>query len=249
MALSGKKKHDYSTEEIAILECVIDYADRMIYEDKTLDPLGGLADSRGYFSGSAAPVYEQLRRNAYAKTILIETELKGKIEIRLSPTEATCPPEATYCTPHSPVGRLATICHPGFEGRSKLWGEYRVTEVRSFDRFGGPEFEANVRNFLRMGVLGDDGKDTVTDLRAYIGQKKPANKPSAPTETEQQTNVQPVAPVATPEPVIELPPAEVQITEFTIVEEADDNETELEIDGDEDWNPDAPRSSKKNISV
>ena len=46
MALSGKKKHDYSTEEIAILECVIDYADRMIYEDKTLDPLGGLADSR-----------------------------------------------------------------------------------------------------------------------------------------------------------------------------------------------------------
>lgn len=49
MALSGKKKHDYSTEEIAILECVIDYADRMIYEDKTLDPLGGLADSRDIF--------------------------------------------------------------------------------------------------------------------------------------------------------------------------------------------------------
>ena len=239
MALSDKNKRDYSAEEIAILEGVIDYADRMIYEDQTLDPLGGLADSRGYVSGSNAPVYKQLRRSAYAKTVLIDTELKGKIEIRLSPTEATCPPVATYCTPHSPVGRLATICHLGFEGRSKLWGEYRVTEVRSFDRFGGPDFEPNVRNFLHMGILGDDGKDAVTDLRAFIGKKKPG-KPSAPTEAEQSAEGRPVAPVATPEPVIELPPAEVQIAEFTVVEEADDAETELEIDGDEDWNPDEP---------
>ena len=44
MALSDKNKRDYSAEEIAIVERVIDYADRMIYEDQTLDPLGGLAD-------------------------------------------------------------------------------------------------------------------------------------------------------------------------------------------------------------
>ena len=184
-------------------------------------------------------MYKQLRRSAYAKTVLIDTELKGKIEIRLSPTEATCPPVATFCTPHSPVGRLATICHLGFEGRSKLWGEYRVTEVRSFDRFGGPDFEPNVRNFLHMGISGDDGKDAVTDLRAFIGKKKPA-KPPVPPEAEQPADVRPVAPVATPEPVIKLPPAEVQIAEFTVVEEADEAETELEIDGDEDWNPDEP---------
>lgn len=193
MGLSDKIKRDYSAGEIAILEEVIDYADRMIYEDHTLDPRGGLADSRGYVSGSNAPAYKQLRRSAYAKTVLIDTELKGKLEIRLSPTEATCPPVATYCIPHSPVGRLATICHLGLEGHSKLWGEYRVTEVRSFDRFGGPEFEPNVRNFLHMGIMGEDGKDAVTDLQAFIGEKKPA-KPPVLTEAEQPAEVRPFVP-------------------------------------------------------
>lgn len=240
MALSDKNKRDYSAEEIAILEGVIDYADRMIYEDQNLDALGGFADTRGYVSHSSAPLYKQLRRSAYAKTVVIDTELKGRLEFRLSPNEAVYPNQASgYCTPHSPVGRVATIFQPGYEGRSKLWGDYRIIEVRSFDRFGGPDFEPNVRNFLHMGILGDDGKDAVTDLRAFIGKKKPA-KPSAPTEAEQSAEGRPAAPVATPEPVIELPPAEVQIAEFTVVEEADDAETELEIDGDEDWNPDEP---------
>ena len=120
-------------------------------------------------------MYKQLRRSAYAKTVVIDTELKGRLEFRLSPTEAVYPNQASgYCTPHSPVGRVATIFQPGYEGRSKLWGDYRIIEVRSFDRFGGPDFEPNVRNFLHMGILGDDGKDAVTDLRAFIGKKKPA---------------------------------------------------------------------------
>ena len=52
MALSDKNKRDYSAVEIAILEGVIDYADRMIYEDQKLDALGGFADTRGYVSHS-----------------------------------------------------------------------------------------------------------------------------------------------------------------------------------------------------
>lgn len=239
MALSEKNKREYCSEELAILKVVIDYADRMIYEDQTLDALGGIADTRGYVSHSNAPVYKQLRRSAYAKTILIDTELKGTIEVRLSPTEATCPPVASYCTPHSPVGRLATICHPGFEGRSKLWGEYRITEVRSFDRFGGPEFEPNVRNFLHMGVVGDDGKGAVTDLRAFIGKNKPV-KPSASPEAERREVVKPSIPTAQPEPAVELPPAEVKIAEFTVVDDDIDSDTELEIDVDDDWSPDRP---------
>lgn len=240
MGLSEKKRLKSSAEEITILEGVIDYAERMIYEDQNSDALGGFADSRGYVAHSSAPLYKQLRRSAYAKTVVIDTELKGRLEFRLSPTEAIYPNHASgYCTPHSPVGRVATIFQPGYEGQSKQWGEYRVTEVRSFDRFGGPDFEPNVRNFLHMGIMGDDGKDAVTDLRAFIGKKQPA-KPSASTEAEQPAEVRPIAPVATPEPVIELPPAEVQIAEFTVVEEADDAETELEIDGDEDGSPDEP---------
>ena len=53
MALSDKNKRAYSAEEIAILEGVIDYADRMIYEDQKLDALGGFADTRGYVSHSS----------------------------------------------------------------------------------------------------------------------------------------------------------------------------------------------------
>ena len=61
-------------------------------------------------------------------------------------------------------------------GNNVAEGDYRIIEVRSFDRFGGPDFEPNVRNFLHMGILGDDGKDAVTDLRAFIGKKKPAKR-------------------------------------------------------------------------
>jgi UvrD-like helicase C-terminal domain len=238
MALTDNNKHEYSTDELAILEGVIDYADRMIYEDKTFTTLGGFADTRGYVAHTNAPVYKQLRRSAYAKTVLIDTEQKGRIEIRLSPTEATCPPVASYCTPHSPVGRLATICHPGFEGRSKLWGDYRVIEVRSFDRYGGPEFEPNVRNFLHMGILGDDGKDAVSDLRAFIRKKRPV-RPAPPAEDAHPQVVYPDGPAIPPE-VVEVPPAEIQIAGFTVEHEPEEADAELEIDADEDWNPDEP---------
>ena len=239
MTLSEKIKREYSADEIAILEGVIDYADRMIYEDQNLDALGGFADTYGYVSHSSAPLYKQLRRSAYAKTVVIDTELKGRLEFRLSQTEAVYPNQASgYCTPHSPVGRVATIFQPGYEGRSKLWGDYRITEVRSFDRFGGPEFEPNVRNFLHMGILGDDGKDAVSDLRAYIGKKRSA-KPTTPVEEAQPQVIEPSVPVMQSEPV-DMPPAVVEIAAFTVVDEPEDADTDLEIDGDDDWNPDEP---------
>ena len=239
MTLSEKIKREYSADEIAILEGVIDYADRMIYEDQNLDALGGFADTYGYVSHSSAPLYKQLRRSAYAKTVVIDTELRGRLEFRLSQTEAVYPNQASgYCTPHSPVGRVATIFQPGYEGRSKLWGDYRITEVRSFDRFGGPEFEPNVRNFLHMGILGDDGKGAVSDLRTFIGKKRSA-KPTTPAEDAQPQVIDPSVPVVQPEPV-ELPPAVVKIAEFIVVDEPNDADADLDIDGDEDWNPDEP---------
>lgn len=239
MALTDKEKRDYSAEEISILTDVIDYADRMIYEDQHLDALGGFADTRGYLSHSNAPLYKQLRRSAYAKTVVIDTELKGLLKFRLSPTEAVYPNEASgYCTPHSPVGRVATIFQPGYEGHSNKWGDYRIIEVRSFDRFGGPQFEPNVRNFLHMGILGDGGKDAVTDLRAFV-KKERTSQTTAPVKKIQPPIIAPSTPVVRTEP-IELPTVEVHIAQFRVVEETNEPEIELEIDGDEDWNPDEP---------
>lgn len=239
MALTEKEKYEYSVEEISILKGVIDYADRMIYEDQHLDALGGFADTRGYVSHSSALLYKQLRRSAYAKTVVIDTEREGLLKFRLSPTEAVYPNKASgYCTPHSPVGRVATIFQPGYKGHSKNWGDYRIIEVRSFDRFGGPEFEPNVRNFLHMGILGYDGKDAVTDLRAFV-EKKRTSKTTTPVKKIQSPIIAPSTPVVRTEP-IELPTVEVHIAKFKVVEEIDETDIELEIDSDEDWNPDEP---------
>ena len=41
MALSDGNKREYTAEELAVLAGVIDYADRMLYEDKHLNVLGG----------------------------------------------------------------------------------------------------------------------------------------------------------------------------------------------------------------
>lgn len=240
MALSDGNKREYTAEELAVLAGVIDYADRMLYEDKHLNVLGGMADSYGYVATSLAPAYRLLRKNAYSKTVVIDTELQGRLTFRLSPNEATYPNSSSgYCTPHSPQGRLVTFVQPGYESRSKLWGDYRVVEVRSFDRFGGPEFEPNVRNFLRMGVTGEEGAGSVQDLRGYLDRlRKPKPKVSEPkpdAQVEQPGAEAPIGPAT-----IEPPPVEIPIVELAVIDEPDVEPADVLADAEDEWNPDSP---------
>lgn len=240
MALSDGNKREYTAEELAVLAGVIDYADRMLYEDKHLNVLGGIADSYGYVATSLAPAYRLLRKNAYAKTVVIDTELQGRLTFRLSPNEATYPNSSSgYCTPHSPQGRLVTFVQPGYESRSKLWGDYRVVEVRSFERFGGPEFEPNVRNFLRMGVTGEEGAGNVQDLRGYLDRlRKPKTKVpelKLDKQVEQPGSVEPGAPAT-----IAPPPVEIPIVELAVIDEPDSEPTDVLAEADDEWNPDSP---------
>lgn len=238
MALTEKHKRNYSVAEISVLTDVINYCDRMIYEDRTLDVRNGLADSRGYLSHPQAPLYRLLRRSAYAKTVVIETQLKGVQEFRLSPTEAVYPnADSGYCTPHSAVGRLISFAPPGYEGRSKLWGEYRIIEVRSFDRYSGPAFEPNVRNFSRMDVIGERGNGAVVDLVSYQGRRQELKFKVSRVIDRAPT------PISIPESPEELPsdkvPAvapkvELQIAEFNVIDDAEDPGSELDIDHDDD---------------
>ena len=236
---SNNNLEKYSRKELEIVKGVIDYADRMIYEEKNYSVLSGMMDPTGFHALSQAPLYKLLRKNAYAKTVVIETEKKGILEFRLSATEAVYPNmDSGYCTPHSTVGRLTTICHLGYEGISKLWGEFRVTEVRSFDRFGGPEFEPNVRNFLQMLIDGDNGKGTVKDLKAYLGNSliRKAN-----IESQTQYLDKPRSNEATPiyesqisspeEPELSLP-SELIITEFAVIDETEKLGIEIDIEDD-----------------
>lgn len=144
--LSKLKEKIYCETELEVLSEVIDYTNKMIFECGNNN-------------------YQALRRHAYGKTVVIDTELKGRLEFRLTSTSAPGPSEASgLATPHSAVGRLCSFIQPGFECESKLWGEYRVEEIRLFDRYSGQQFEENIRNFLRMEVHGDYGDATVTDL-------------------------------------------------------------------------------------
>ncbi len=241
MTFSESKLKTYSDRELAVLKGVIDYSDKMVFEDKTLNVLGGMADSTGYYRTSQVHLYKLLRKSAYAKTVVIKTELKGILEFRLSPTEAVYPNlESGYCTPHSNVGRLITICHSGYEGFSKLWGEYRVLEVRSFDRYGGRDFEINVRNFLQMLLDGDEGTTSVHDLRGFVARTRTAKSglreirelpiPAAPDAVE----AKPILPF---QAVVSSTP-DLVITEFVVTEEEDKAGAEVDIEDDSDLGAD-----------
>jgi hypothetical protein len=241
MPINEKKLKANSERELGVLKGVIDYADRMVYEDKTLNVLGGMADPTGYYPSSQVHLYKLLRKNAYAKTVVIETAYKGVLEFRLSPTEAVYPNnESGYCTPHSNVGRLATICHPGYEGTSRLWGDYRVVEVRSFDRFGGPEFEPNVRNFLQMLLDGDEGKSSIHDLRGFlaklrIGKSAPGDIDKTVVPPPPDVKLPVAVPQAEPAP---LPPPELPMAQFTVVDDAEKFSSDVDIDDEPDWGAD-----------
>jgi len=242
MALSDGNKREYAAEELAVLGGIIDYADRMLYEDKHLNVLGGMADSYGYVASTQAPAYRLLRKNAYAKTIVIDTELQGRLIFRLGPNEATYPNSSSgYCTPHSPQGRLATFVHPGYESRSKLWGDYRVVEIRSFERFGGPDFEPNVHNFLRMAVTGDDGSGTVTDLRGYLDRlRKPKPRHVKPTVDAPITKPGTAGAEGEVAAPAVAPPIAVPIVELAVADELDEERLEVVAEADDEWNPDSP---------
>lgn len=173
-------------DELGVLDGVIDYADRMILEEGRLSK------------------YASLRRYAYGKTVIISTEKQGELTFRLSSTAVVYPNvESGYATPHSPVGRLCAFLRPGDVGDSIRWGEYKVREIRLFDRFDGALFEPNVRNFLKMGVEAESLRQETSDLRTFLATSSllsgvsTSDPPVAPDDAEikSEESVQAVAPV------------------------------------------------------
>lgn len=145
-----EKLRSRAATELGALDGIISYAERMIYREGRQHPYGSL------------------RRHAYGKTVVVRTELHGEQEFRLSSTPAVITPnECGYATPLSPVGRLCSVVQLGDRGKSMLWGEWRVSEVRLLDRYEGAEFEPNVRNFLRMRVSGDQVEGEALDLAGW----------------------------------------------------------------------------------
>lgn len=222
--LKDKKLRKYAAEELKVLSGVVDYADRMIYEEHK------------------RAEYGPLRRHAYGKTVVIQTEKQGLQVFRLSSVSATYPNAASgYATPHSPVGRLCGYLRPGDEDETPRWGHYHVTEVRLFERFDGLQFESNVRNFLSMLVLAHKNteKDKITNLALFLSQPKQEATTQEQPPPQQRTPLREVtgatAAIDRREDTQPLTP-QITLSTFTIIED-DDSKLELasfESDHDND---------------
>ena len=120
--------------------------------------------------------FSELRRHAFGKTVVFQTETQGVLTFRVS--QANCEFASTklgYSTPQSSVGKLCRLAYLGYEGTSKLWGDFEVIEVRNFSRFMGQQAEDNIRNFQLMqkrAYTADTGHDedlfNIKNLRRSI---------------------------------------------------------------------------------
>jgi hypothetical protein len=111
---------------------------------------------------------------------------------------------------------------PGDENETPRWGEYRVVEIRLFDRFDGPLFEPNVRNFLHMAIAGDAGKAKITDLQAFLTGATPAQQQLPEAMPEAMQEHPPAVEDSTTAPPQILPPNPFPIGTLRVVEDEDD---------------------------
>lgn len=200
MTVSRDDQVERAKAELSVLDGVIDYTDQMIYQQRRCE-------------------YEPLRRHAFGKTVVIETEKQGTQTFRLSSTPVVYPNRASgYATPHSAVGRLCSFLKPGDEDENPLWGEYQVLEVRVFDRFDGPLFEPNVRNFLRMVIQGNVGKGEVANLRSFLAQLTASPEPVSVSGIEQDTGA-----AASVEHIEALTRPGLTVDSITVVEEDEES--------------------------
>ncbi|WP_133126283.1 hypothetical protein [Vibrio breoganii] len=94
---------------------------------------------------------EEMKRVGYGKSILINSEKKGLEEYRVTQAAgAYANTKHGVATALSPIGSLCRQSYVGFEGKSKILGNFEVLEIRTFERFKGHESADNVKNFQLM---------------------------------------------------------------------------------------------------
>jgi len=144
--------------ELGALDAVISEA-----EQKRRDP---------YLRG-----YEEVYRHGFGKTVVIDTELKGKLIYRVSQaTGDYANTKLGVSSPNTPIGNLCRGARLGVVHESDEWGEYSIIEIRNFARYSGKEAADHIRNFrvMESESFSLSGKAapfqvTVANLRAALG--------------------------------------------------------------------------------
>lgn len=113
----------------------------------------------------------ELKRHAHGKTVILDTELQGRVEYRVSQANSDYSNSRWgFATPLSNVGMLCRQAYVGMEGSSHFWGDYVVTEVRQFDRYRGLHSANNLKNFRlmkRQTLLDERDESTVDTFQKY----------------------------------------------------------------------------------
>ena len=122
-----------------------------------------LRRAREVNNGTEIFTLEEMKRVAYGKTIIIDTELKGLQEYRVTQAAGSyANTQFGVATALSPIGSLCRQAYIGFAGNSKLFGEFEVLEIRTFERFKGHTAANNLRNFqsmVRSSFMHNNGSD------------------------------------------------------------------------------------------
>lgn len=121
--------------------------------------------------------YEELYRHGFGKTVVIDTELEGRLSFRVSQaTSDYANTKLGFATPNSPLGHLCRGAKLGESRESPKWGEYTIVEIRNFARFIGKEAAEHIRNFRVMEsqslILNEETAPfgvMVSNLRAALG--------------------------------------------------------------------------------
>lgn len=121
--------------------------------------------------------YDELYRHGFGKTVVIDTELEGRLSFRVS--QATSDYASTrlgFATPNSPLGKLCRIAKLGMSHESPKWGSYTIVEIRNFARYSGKDAAEHIRNFrvmesqaLSLGKKDSGFNAIVSNLRAALG--------------------------------------------------------------------------------
>jgi len=151
--------------ELDALDTVISDAERKLRDEFYID---GPQRRRGY---------EELHRHGFSKTVVIDTELKGRLSYRIS--QATTDYANTklgFSTPNTLIGNLCRVARLGMTHESKEWGEYTIVEIRNFARYSGQKAADESRNFRIMeseslieSAQAPFFNSIVTNLRAVLG--------------------------------------------------------------------------------
>lgn len=148
--------HEIIRKEIEYLDYAISYAERYsLSPDSSGGRSIGLVEqqvSRNRESQKTA--YNEFLRVAWGKEVRLSTSAQGEVVYRLTQSAAVIP-NINLATPRSSVGKLVSIGYVGYSGESEKLGSFEIKDVRFFNRYSGPEFWSQRKNFKEITSEGE----------------------------------------------------------------------------------------------